>query len=279
MCSWQFIPQANQGHHVADVKIESTNHGAAVYATLLLSHIYDFFVLGICYSVVWRCPAIVIEQLHQMLVRGAYQRKSSPGPEHTGVDRVKILEVGVGSGYFTTKTRLPSKTSLTFFDFDANRLEIASTRSRDAHSDVAELAVRTVLGDVSASRAKSTSIYSLLDPQKEGNTRYDVVFINLLLHCLPGPPDKKAQALASLASLAEDTGVLCGATILGNSREVQHSWSGQFFLFLYNLVGWFNNKLDNTEVFIEALKGTFENVSWQVIGTVLLFEARSPKRL
>lgn len=272
-------PEATKNQHAADVSIETTKAGAAVYVPLFLNHIYDLFVLGICCSLVWRCPAIVIEQLHRMLVRGATQRKSLQVPERAGSSTVKVLDAGVGTGYFIARSQLPSNTSLTLFDLNQNCLDVASKRCQEAHADIAKLEVRTVRGDFLAPSTNTSSIHRLLDPQKEGNHRYDVIFTSLLLHCLPGPPNRKAKVLASLASLTEDTGVLCGATILGYSqKDVQHSWPGHLLLFVYNLMGWFDNKLDDTETFIQALEGTFENVSWQVIGTVLLFEARSPKR-
>ncbi|KUI67209.1 Putative uncharacterized protein YbcY [Cytospora mali] len=277
---WTLVPGGIRGQCLADVSDRSTKAGAAVYGPIILHYLYNFLVLGIYCSLIWRCPAIVIEQLHQMLVRGAAQRKSTPAPGHAEPDAVRVLDIGVGTGYFMSKLELPSNASLTLFDLNPNCLTTASTRCREAHSGVAKIAVNTVRGDFLAPNTDPLSIYSLLDPNKNSNSRYDVIFTSLLLHCLPGPPHRKAKALASLASLTEDTGILCGATILGaNSKDAQHSWIGHLLLFWHNAMGWFDNDLDDREVFVQALEETFENVSWQVIGTVLLFEARFPKRL
>lgn len=54
---------------------------------------------------------------------------------------------------------------------------------------------------------------------------------------------------------------------------------GCFILFRHNLLGWFDNESDDTAVFVHALEGAFETVSYQVIGAVLLFEARRPRRM
>lgn len=278
--SQSVITKVFRGYCHADVSNRNTKAGAAVYSHFILNYFYDFLVLGVYCSVVWRCPAIVIEKLYQMMVRGAAQRKSTSAFEQPGTDNVSILDIGVGTGYFMAKTELPSNTSLTLFDLNPNCLEAASTRCQNDHSDVANFTLNTVCGDFLAPTSEPSSIHNLLEPHKERNTRFDVIFTSLLLHCLPGPPGDKAKALASLASLTKDTGVLCGTTILGNrSKEIQHSWLGCCLLFWHNSMGWFDNESDSTEAFVHALEETFDNVSWQVIGTVLLFEARSPKRI
>lgn len=45
------------------------------------------------------------------------------------------------------------------------------------------------------------------------------------------------------------------------------------------MLGWFGNGGDDTEVFVQALEEASETVSFQVIGAVILFEARYPRQL
>lgn len=273
---WRSVPGAAVGHWLADVGTRSTAAGTAIYGPLVLGFVYDSLVLGLYCSFVWKCPAIVLEHLYRIMIKGAAQRRES---KKQGTEaQVRILDIGVATGYYMAKTKLPENTLVTLFDLNTDCLEVASTRCRKAHSEVLNLDIETVCGDFLASDSDPSSIHCMLDPRKQGNKHYDVVFTTFLLHCLPGPPDRKAKALASLSRLVEPTsGVLCGATILGKgSREVCHSLVGRFVLFWHNFLGWFDNESDDTEVFVQALEEAFEIVSCQVIGTVLFFEARRP---
>lgn len=276
---WHSVPGATLGHWLADVSTRSTAAGTAIYGPLVLGFIYDNLVLGIYCSFVWRCPAVVLEHLYRIMIKGAAQRRDSNKP---GTDaQVRILDIGVATGYYMAKTKLPENTLVTLFDLNPNCLEYASTRCRQAHGDLDNLDVETVCGDFLAAKSDPSSIHCLLNPESRENKRYDVIFTSFLLHCLPGPPERKAEALAELSHLVEPaSGVLCGATILRkDSREACHSLVGRFILFWHNLLGWFDNGSDDTKVFIEALEEAFETVSYQVIGAVLLFEARCPRRM
>lgn len=257
----------------------STAAGTAIYGPLVLGFVYDRLVLGLYCTFVWKCPAVVLEHLHRLMVNGAARRRDSKN-EGTKA-QVRILDIGVATGYFMAKTKLPENTSVTLFDLNPSCLEFASTRCRQAHSEVTSLDVKTVHGDFLAPRSDPASIHRRFHTERPGNQTFDIIFTSFLLHCLPGPADRKAKALASLSQLIEPTsGVLCGATVLGaNSKEACHSLFGRFILFWHNSLGWFDNGRDDTDVFVEALEEAFETVSYQVIGTVLLFEARCPRRM
>lgn len=276
---WHSMLGATLGHRLADVSTRSTAAGAAIYGPLVLGFLYDNLVLGLYCNFVWKCPAIVLEHLYRIMINGAAQRRESkkPGTEA----RVRILDIGVATGYYMANAKLPENTLVTLFDLNPNCLEYASTWCRQAHGDVVNLDVETVCGDFLAARSDPSSIHCILDPERRGYKKYDVVFTSFLLHCLPGPPERKAKTLAELSHLVEPaSGVLCGATILGkNSRGASHSLVGRFILFWHNLLGWFDNDNDDTEVFVEALEKTFGTVSCQVIGAVLFFEARCPRVL
>ena len=276
---WQSMSGAILGHWSADVTAPSTKAGAAIYGPLVLGFIYDNLVLGLYSSFVWKCPAVVLEHLYQIMINGAAQRRESkkPGTEA----QVRILDIGVATGYYAAQTKLPENTLLTLFDLNPKCLDYASTRCRQAHEDLADLEVETVCGDFLAAKPEPSSIYHMLNLKSRGNKKYDVIFTNFLLHCLPGSPERKAKALAKLSRLVEPaSGVLCGSTILGrHSRQACHSLAGRFILFWHNLLGWFDNESDDKNHFVKALEEEFETVSCQVIGAVLLFEARNPRRL
>ena len=273
---WHSVPGATMGHWLADASTRSTAAGTAIYGPLVLGFIYDNLVLRLYCSFVWRCPAVVLEHLYRIMINGAEQRRES---KKRGTQaQVRILDIGVATGYFMAKTELPENTWVTLFDLNPNCLECASTRCRQAHVDVVNLDVEAVRGDFLASRSDSSSIHNLLDPARRDGKKYDIIFTNFLLHCLPGPPKRKAKALAELSHLVEpSSGVLCGTTILGtHSSEASHSWLGRSILFWHNLLGWFDNERDNRLDFVQALEGAFETVSYQVIGAVLFYEARCP---
>jgi hypothetical protein len=99
----------------------------------------------------------------------------------------------------------------------------------------------------------------------------------LLLHCVPGPPSRKAQALIRLARLLRDDGILFGATILG--KGVKHNLMGRWLMDFHNKKGIFDNKLDDIDGLINPLKIAFEEVKLEVTGRTLLFSARRPRAI
>lgn len=274
--SFHSVLEATIGLWSADASTRPTAAGTVIYSPPVLGFIYDNLVLGIYCSFVWRCPTIVMEHLYRIMIAGAAQRREAK-KEGTR-PQIRILDIGVATGYFMSKTKIPDNTLVTLFDLNPDCLEYASTRCRQAHSDVVNLDVEAVHGDFLALRSDPSSIHNVLDPARRHEKKYDMIFTNFLLHCLPGPPARKVRALSDLSHLVEPvSGVLCGTTILGShSREANHSWLGRSILFLHNLLGWFDNEKDDTMDFIRALEGAFETVSCQVIGAVLFFEARYP---
>jgi SAM-dependent methyltransferase len=274
---WHSVPGAAIGHWLTDASTRSTAAGTAIYGPLVLGFIYDNLVLGLYCTLVWKCPAVVLEHLYRIMIKGAEQRRGSS--KRGGQVQVRILDIGVATGYYMAKTEIPDNTLVALFDLNPNCLEYASARCRQAHSDVVDLDIEAVRGDFLASRSDSSSIHNVLDAaSRPDGKKFDIIFTNFLLHCLPGPPRRKAKALAELSHLVEpSSGVLCGTTILGtHSSEANHSWLGRSILFWHNLLGWFDNDRDNIMDFVQALEGAFETVSYQVIGSVLFFEARSP---
>ncbi|KAH8778790.1 hypothetical protein F5883DRAFT_710647 [Diaporthe sp. PMI_573] len=222
------------GHWLADASTRSTAAGTAIYEPLVLGFIYDNLVLKLYCSFVWRCPAVVLEHLYRIMINGAKQRRES---KKRGTQaQVRILDIGVATGYFMAKTELPENTWVTLFDLNPNCLEYASTRCRQAHVDVVNLDVEAVRGDFLASRSDSSSIHNLLDPARPDGKKYDIIFTNFLLHCLPGPPKRKAKALAELSHLVEpSSGVLCAATFRYAQKDSYRRHKDNTYIVLQDL--------------------------------------------
>lgn len=263
--------RASIAHQLARNDKRPTTAGAAVYNPLFLSLVYDRLVLGLYCTYVWRCPATTLQNLYNTLVA---ERQNSVAASR------RILDVGVGTGYFLASTPLPESTSVTLFDLNPACLEAASLRCKQSHAGLPSLGVRTVCGDFLAPADDPNSIHQkLLDSQQKPD-RFDIVLTSMLLHCVPGPPQRKAKALASLATLVEpQSGVLAGATILGDRADgVHHNLLGRFILFWHNALGMFDNRGDDVLAFIGALRSEFHDVKWEIVGTILIFQARLPKR-
>ncbi|KAJ0273354.1 hypothetical protein COL940_009900 [Colletotrichum noveboracense] len=81
----------------------------------------------------------------------------------------------------------------------------------------------------------------------------------MLIHCVPGPPARKAEALIRLKSLLTPDGKLFGVTILG--KGVKHNSMGKALMFWHNLFGVFGNTEDDMESFVGPLREAFEDVS------------------
>lgn len=279
LCS---LLRASIAHQLARTDKRPTTAGAAVYNPLFLSLVYDKLVLGLYCTYVWRCPANILQNLYNTLVgelQSSAAASASSGNSDTPTVSRKILDVGVGTGYFLASTPLPDSTSVTLFDLNPACLEAASLRCKQSHAGLPGLEVRTVCGDFLSPADDPNSIHQkLLDCQQKPD-RFDIILTSMLLHCVPGPPQRKATALASLARLVEpQSGVLAGATILGDRADgVQHNLLGRFIMFWHNALGMFDNRGDDVLTFIGALRNEFHDVKWEIVGTILIFQARQPK--
>ncbi|KAJ7673556.1 hypothetical protein B0H17DRAFT_1208373 [Mycena rosella] len=152
---------------------------------------------------------------------------------------------------------------LTLVDLNPSCLDAASARVRKAHL---HLNCTTVHADFLAPDS--------LSPSSLGT--FDAISAMLLLHCLPGPPSRKAVALVRLRHiLRKENGVLFGATILG--QGIRHNLFGRFLMWLFNRRGIFDNREDHAKSFVEPLEEAFDEVKWRIVGAMLLFEARGPR--
>lgn len=209
--------------------------GQSDYTPLLLN-LYDPLVLGPIARFVWRCPT-------SELVNG-YRRHI----------RDRHLDVGPGTGYFIRHSGLPPGSSVTILDPNSNVLKHTARR-------LGRFEVTAVEADV-------------LKPLPVAGP-FDSAALHLVLHCLPGPLSRKAQAVANIAAVLAPTGTLFGASVLGTSGR--HTWMGRRVLAAFNRRGAFDNLGDSEEGLREILGQSFERVELEVVGSIALFVATHPR--
>ena len=215
--------------------------GQADYTRTLLP-LYDRLVLGPIAQYVWRLPP----ELHDHV---RFYR------EHI---RPKHLDVGPGTGYFLEHAGLPDGSKVTIVDPNANVLQHVQKRL----GRVARLELTAVEADV-------------LKPLPVAGP-FDSAALSFVLHCLPGPMERKAAAIANIARVMAPDGVLFGTTVLGAGAD--HNRLARAFLRAFNRRGAFGN-LQDTEVGLhEILKRSFHDVDLRSIHGIAIFVASNPVR-
>lgn len=209
--------------------------GQSDYTPFLLS-VYDRFVIGFMGPRVLRTPISTLVD----------QYRAHVGSRH--------LDVGPGTGWFLDRADLPVETEVTLLDPNPNVLAHAARV-------LAPLEPTTVEADV-------------LKPLPVTG-RFDSAALNMVLHCLPGPPPRKSQAIRNVAGVLEPDGVLFGATVLG--RSAPHSGPAKTFLTIANRRGGFDNLEDSADGLREMLSESFEEVEVTEVGSAALFVARRPR--
>jgi SAM-dependent methyltransferase len=164
------------------------------------------------------------------------------------------LDVGPGTGYLLEKTGIDSNAELTLLDPNPNVLAYVTRRFES-------MKVTTVEADV------------LKPLPVEGP--FDSAALSFVLHCLPGPMSHKAVAIRNVARVLTGGGVLYGATVLG--RSGRHTPPARAFLWAVNRRGTFDNLEDTAEGLQEILAASFETVEIDVVGSVALFGASTPR--
>ena len=208
--------------------------GHAVYSPLVLQA-YDWIVLGLSNSLLWRCPTPVLRQLYDRNVTARH------------------LDVGVGTGYFLDKAKWPvANPSITLLDLNPNCLRAASKR-------IARYAPQTRLANV-------------LEPLPALG-RFDSAGLCYLLHCLKGSIADKALVFDHLRPALTPGTRVFGATIV--QGDIARSRPAQALMAFYNRKGIFSNTHDTVEDLDTALRARFTSVSIEVKGCVVLFEART----
>ncbi len=209
--------------------------GQREYTPLFLK-IYDPVILGFFTRVMWRCPASRLVERYQRHIR----------PPH--------LDVGPGTGYFLERAGLPEGSPVTILDPNRNVLDHASRRLQRF--------------DITAVEADVLKPLPLDGP-------FGSAAMNGVLHCLPGPLSRKADAVANVAAVLAPTGVLFGASILGASGR--HTWLSRSALKSNNRRGVFDNLDDTEEGLADVLGASFEQVELETIGAMAVFGATNPR--
>jgi SAM-dependent methyltransferase len=210
--------------------------GQSEYTPLLLKA-YDPLVLGPVARFVWRCPTTRLVERYRRYIRAPH------------------LDVGPGTGYFLARSGLPDGSRVTILDPNANVLDHASRRLR--HLDV------TV---VEADVCKPLPI----------DGPFSSAALHLVIHCLPGPPSRKAAAVANVAAVLAPTGVLFGASVLGTSGP--HTWVSRRVLDAFNRRGAFDNLADTEAGLGDILGASFQHVEIETVGSIAIFAATNPRR-
>lgn len=246
--------------------IESAK-GARAYTPLSLK-IYNVGVFGIVSPYGWRCSAATLIAFFNRNILQA----TRPDASSASVSKPRrLLDIGVGTGYFPVRATLASDTELVLVDLNTDCLDDAKASIQRAHPEVGGRALK-VVGDFLAEGDEHLSLYSKSRLTSGG---FDAISLMFLLHCLPGPPARKAEAVVRTKALLRPGGVLFGATILGKNERP--NLLARFVLWMNNYLGIFDNYEDSAASFARPLREAFHDVRVEVVGCMLLFEARDPK--
>ena len=200
--------------------------------------IYDAWVLGFMAPRVWKVG-------------------DGPGLDlyerHTGR---RHLDVGPGTGYFLERASLPDDLELTLVDPNPDVLTHCAERLSDLEPALVE---GNLLGSLGV------------------DGPFDSAALMHVLHCLPDPMASKATAVANVASVLTDDGVLFGGTVLGPDAP-GHNAFGRWFVRMANRVGGFSNLEDDTEGLRSILEASFEEVAIDDSAPIAYFSARRPRR-
>ena len=199
--------------------------------------IYDKLVIGVFSPFIWRMSTEDNVRLYREHIR----------PNH--------LDVGPGTGYFLERAGLPDGSHVTILDPNANVLEHVARR-------LPRLDVTSIEADV-------------LKPLPTPGP-FNSAALSGVLHCLPGPMDRKAAAIQNIARVLAPDGVLFGNTILGFGAK--HTRAGRALLRTVNRRGTFSN-VDDTEAGLRAiLEQSFRDVHVDAAGVTATFVAKAPIR-
>jgi ubiquinone/menaquinone biosynthesis C-methylase UbiE len=212
---------------------DAVRRGAAVYSRPVLA-IYDIFVLGFTNTFVWKCPSPKILDFYNQNVSD------------------KHLDIGVGSGYFLDHCTFPSSSpQIALMDLNENSLHKTSKRLRR--------------------HGPKSYLRNVLEPIEIGDSGFESVGLNFLLHCLPGNMTSKCVVFENLRPLLRDGGVVFGTTILG--IDVHRNWLAHLYMRIFNSNGVFCNYEDRRLDLEDGLSKTFGRYEVTTRGCIAFFRA------
>jgi len=103
---------------------------------------------------------------------------------------------------------------------------------------------------------------------------FDSVALSFVLHCLPGPMDRKSDAITNAAAVLAPDGVLFGGTVLGVDEP--HNAPARAFIRFASKRGLFDNLGDTRDGLETILHQSFAEVEIDVRGSLAMFTARDP---
>ena len=156
--------------------------GAALYSNFVLS-VYDFEVLMFELPVIFKCSLKSMRDFYASHFSDTH------------------LEVGVGTGYFPSKT-LPNIVNpiIHLMDLNPNSLEKTSQRLKK-YSPISHL-------------------HNVFDPVPNNLPLFKSIAAINFFHCLPGTMLEKEIVITNLKKLLKNGGVFYGATVLGEGLNV-----------------------------------------------------------
>jgi SAM-dependent methyltransferase len=210
--------------------------GQRDYGPLLL-RLYDPIVIAHVSRIVWRTPPDVLLERFRARVR----------PNH--------LDVGPGTGWFLDHSGLPDGSPISILDPNTHVLDHVSKRLKRF--------------DVTAVEADVLKPLPVQGP-------FNSAALHLVIHCLPGPLERKQLAVTNVARTLAPDGILFGASVLG--LKGPQTRLSRAVLRVFNAQGGFDN-LDDTEESLRTILGAeFEHVELETFGAVAVFAATGPKR-
>ncbi len=207
--------------------------GQAVYNRAVLA-IYDLTVLRAAVPLLMGCPLRSLVELYDRNVGAAH------------------VDIGVGTGYLLDRARFPATDPrIALIDLNPAPLRVTAARLRRYRP-------QPVLA-------------SALDPLPLAGSTADSAALCLLLHCLPGPMSRKADALSHAARVVRPGGRVFGATVLGTG--VPRRLAARALMSTYNARGIFHNAADSPDTLDAELSTRFRSHTLTLRGCVALFEA------
>ena len=201
--------------------------------------VYDWLILRISSTLIWRCPTPRLLSLYRHYLSHRH------------------LEVGVGTGYLLDHGTFPTlKPQLTLLDCNPQVLAHAKRRLQRYRPSVV--------------------VHDVMQSDWPKLPRYRSIGFNYVWHALKGSDDERIKMLKRLSAHLDYEGMLFGSTVIGAHPDM--SGIAQAVSRHWQRVGVFNNQHDDLETVKNALSDVFEDIHiWQV-GYVVMFVATQPKR-
>ena len=207
------------------------------YSQLILG-LYDFLILRLSSTVIWRCSTSHLIMLYSHHLSRRH------------------LELGVGTGYLLQRGMFPSH-SIDLLLLDCNPRVL-----RHALRRLARYAPKGLVLD-------------LMQPNWPDLPKQQSIGLNYVWHGLQGTPEQRGALFGRLAQLLMSDGVLFGATVRGMHPKM--SRLSQLASQRWLDGGLFNNQDDTPERLAEYLSRYFAEVNVWLQGEVILFVAKQLK--